>query len=136
MLFVDEMLTGFPAANDLLTLEVEELAGILLIHLSSCEGVCGNSINQNGGISHHNFFNSPNPGNASPSPEYGPQQEPVNRALMEAWAWLQSAGLLVEKASSNRGWFLFHAGDEKSCHGKISADISMLSYYQRIRFTR
>jgi hypothetical protein len=37
--------------------------------------------------------------------EYGEKQPQVDQALMEAWAWLQSAGLLVEKGSSTGGWF-------------------------------
>jgi uncharacterized protein (TIGR02391 family) len=94
-----------PNAADLLALEVEELAGVLLIHLNSYEGVSGNSIYQHGGISHHNFFNSLTPTGPFNKPEYGDKQPEVNQALMEAWAWLQSAGLLVEKASSTGGWF-------------------------------
>ncbi len=74
---------------------------MLLIHLNSSEGLYGNSVYQNGGISHHNFFAPPVLGKH----EYGPKQDEVNLALMEAWAWLQSAGLLVEKASSGGGWF-------------------------------
>jgi uncharacterized protein (TIGR02391 family) len=91
-----------PNAADLLALEVEELAGVLLVHLNGYGGVSGNSIYQHGGISHHNFFNSFGQSN----PEYGARQDEVNVALMEAWAWLQSAGLLVERASSSPGWFL------------------------------
>jgi hypothetical protein len=41
-------------ADDLLVLEVEELAGILLMHLRSLEGA-GTSICQNGLISQRNF---------------------------------------------------------------------------------
>lgn len=92
-----------PKAEDLLALEVEELAGVLLIHLNSYEGVYGNSIYQNGAISRHNFFNSLTP--PRQQPEYGNRQPEVERALLEAWAWLQSAGLLVEKASSTGGLF-------------------------------
>lgn len=94
-----------PRAEDLLALPVEELAGVLLDHLNSYEGVSGNSINQHGGIGYSNFFNSLTPKNARESPEYGEKQPQVNLALMEAWAWLQSAGMLVEKASSSGGWF-------------------------------
>jgi hypothetical protein len=57
-------------------------------------------------ISHHDFFNGLSP--TSPyttKPEYGENQPEVIQALMEAWAWLQSAGLLVEKASSSPGRF-------------------------------
>jgi len=95
-----------PNAADLLALEVEELAGVLLANLNSYEGVAGNSINQHGGISRHNFFNSSLPTSSLPGtrPEYGDKQSQVNEALMEAWAWLQSEGFLIEKATSP-GWF-------------------------------
>ena len=39
-----------PKATDLLGIEVEELAGVLLVHLNSYEGVSGKSIHQHGGI--------------------------------------------------------------------------------------
>jgi hypothetical protein len=48
-----------PSAADLLALEVEELAGVLLMHLNSYEGVSGNSVYQHGGISHHICFQFP-----------------------------------------------------------------------------
>jgi len=95
-----------PNAADLLGLEVEELAGVLLIHLNSYEGVSGNTVYQHGGISHHNFFNSLTPTSSLTQPEYGSRQPEVNLALMEAWAWLKGAGFLVEKPSSVGGWFL------------------------------
>lgn len=74
-----------PNAADLLALEVEELAGVLLIHLNSYQGVSGNTVYQHGGISHHNFFSSLTPANSRDRPEYGDKQPQVNQALMEAW---------------------------------------------------
>ena len=47
-----------PNAGDLLDLEVEELAGVLLTHLNSYEGVSGNAVYQNGRIGHKNFFDT------------------------------------------------------------------------------
>jgi len=47
-----------PNAVDLLALEVEELAGVLLIHLKSYEGVSGNPVYQNGLISEKNFLDA------------------------------------------------------------------------------
>jgi len=94
-----------PNADDLLALEVEELAGVLLTHLNSYEGLSGNSVYQQGRISHHNFFNSLGSTGRSGVFEYGARQEEVNLALMEAWAWLVSAGILVEKTGSGGGWF-------------------------------
>jgi uncharacterized protein (TIGR02391 family) len=94
-----------PNAADLLALEVEEVAGVLLIHLNSFGGVSGNPVYQHDSISHHNFFNGLSPSSPYTKPEYGEKQQDVILALMEAWAWLQSAGLLVEKASSTPGWY-------------------------------
>ena len=92
-----------PNAADLLSLEVEELAGVLLIHLNSFGGVSGNAVYQHDSISHNNFFKGLSPTSPYTKPEYGEKQSAVILALMEAWAWLQSAGLLVEK--STPGWF-------------------------------
>jgi uncharacterized protein (TIGR02391 family) len=87
-----------PNAADLLALEVEELAGILLIHLNSHEGVSGNIVYQHGGLSYSNFFSTLDR-SINKDPEYGSAQPQVNRALMEAWAWLQSEGFLVRDAA-------------------------------------
>jgi uncharacterized protein (TIGR02391 family) len=114
-----------PNAVDLLALPVEELAGVLLDHLNSYEGVSGNTISQNGGISHNNFFNSLTPTNAREKPEYGDKQPQVNLALMEAWAWLQSAALLVEKATSSGGWFFI------SRRGKLITSRADLAAYRK-----
>ena len=82
-----------PNVADLLTLEVEELAGVLLVHLNDYEHTVGNQ----GGINYNNFFNA--------RYDYESRQPEVNRALMEAMAWLRSAGLLVESASLTGGFF-------------------------------
>src|SRR5260370_27344064 len=95
------LLSLVPDAAHLLDLQVEERAGVLLIHLNSYEGVSGNSIYQNGGISRHNFFNTLS---SSRPPEFGNRQPEGEQALTEAWAWLQSAGLLVETVGSSGGW--------------------------------
>lgn len=78
---------------------------MLLMHLNSYEGVSGNVVYQHGGISHHNFFNSLTPTSSLTKPEYGDRQPEVNLALMEAWAWLQSEGFLIKKATSAGDWF-------------------------------
>jgi hypothetical protein len=75
-----------PSAADLLDLPVEELAGVLLVHLNSHPDF------QGGGGGRQNFFVF-----LEQSKEYGDQQYQVNRALMEAWAWLESAGLLSKR---------------------------------------
>ena len=83
-----------PSAADLLALEVEEVAGVLLMHLISEE-----TGKYKGGIGYHNFFNAP------PRRDYESRQTEVNQALMEAWAWLQSEGFLVKIAAAGGGGF-------------------------------
>src|SRR5215831_18320987 len=75
-----------PNADDLLALEAEEIAGVLLLVLAGIRG----SINQ------YNFFlglNRP--------PQYPIRQDEVSRALMEAWNWLEREGLLVRDAEQH-----------------------------------
>jgi uncharacterized protein (TIGR02391 family) len=96
-----------PSAADLLDLEVEELAGVLLVHLNSREQVGGDSVYQHGKLGRSNFFNSLEPsGFPRTEPEYGTRQPEVIRALLEAWAWLQNEGFLVPDASSGGMWFI------------------------------
>ncbi len=84
-----------PNVADLLNLEVEELAGVLLLHLIGYE----DTVKNQGGINYNNFFNVRN------RQDYESRQPEVNQALMEAMAWLRSAGLLVESASLTGGFF-------------------------------
>jgi uncharacterized protein (TIGR02391 family) len=81
-----------PASEDLLKLEVEELAGVLLMHLNSGGGA----------LHHHNFFN-----NIRQYPvyvDYNPERdERVNFALMEAWGWLAHEGFLAQRADDSGG---------------------------------
>jgi uncharacterized protein (TIGR02391 family) len=79
-----------PDPEALLSLEVEELAGVLLMHLNSGSGE----------LHHYNFFN-----NIRNYPVYGdqvpPRAEKVNRALMEAWDWLLYEGFLAKKGDDD-----------------------------------
>lgn len=100
-----------PSAADLLSLEVEELAGILLVHLNSRKDLPGDTVFQRGEVSHTNFFNSLSGGFPRAVPEYGDRQDEVNRALLEAWAWLQSEALLVMKSSA--GWYIISRRAER-----------------------
>jgi uncharacterized protein (TIGR02391 family) len=86
-----------PNMDDLLALEVEELAGVLLVHLNSCGDNSGDSVVQHSKISLHNFIRT-----LESKPEYSDQAR-VIRALMEAWAWLQAEALLVP--TQEAGWF-------------------------------
>ena len=75
-----------PDVGDFLKLEVEEVAGVLLLHLN---GIM-DAHRHTGGINYRNFFECP------PRQDYDRQQDEVNRALMEAWAWLKNSAFLVE----------------------------------------
>jgi len=89
-----------PSADDLLALEVEELAGVLLVHLNSAEGHRGSSAFQNGLISPRNFFMF-----LDQQPPYPGRQQEISRALMEAWSWLQGEGFLVRHPEQLADWF-------------------------------
>ncbi|MGB7723357.1 MAG: TIGR02391 family protein [Bryobacteraceae bacterium] len=75
----------------LLSLELEELGGILLVHLNSYDARESNAIVQLGRVSRHDFFNE-----IHQRPLYGSHEEEVSRALMEAWGWLVAQNFLVE----------------------------------------
>jgi len=92
-----------PNAADLLALEVEELAGVLLTHLKSYEGTPG--LNQHGLISQTNFLVAREQTRAGEQLEYGSHQPQVNTALMEAWAWLEREGFLIRDAKQPAPWF-------------------------------
>jgi uncharacterized protein (TIGR02391 family) len=86
-----------PDAGELLHLEVEELAGVLLEHLKSCETAPGGTY-QNGLFHPGYLLDSMKAKGYGPNraePDYGDKQPQVNRALMEAWAWLENEGFLI-----------------------------------------
>jgi uncharacterized protein (TIGR02391 family) len=83
-----------PNADDLLLLPVEQLGGVLLLHLSSFPNG-GNSIHQLGRLDQHNFFND-----LQRNPPYKSRMQDVNRALLEAWSWLESEGLLARETDT------------------------------------
>jgi uncharacterized protein (TIGR02391 family) len=90
-----------PSADDLLTLEVEEVAGVLLAHLRSFGNDSGNGVVSRGAIGQYNFFNT-----FGQSSEYPTKHDEVWKALMEAWNWLEREGLLVRDASQTQSpWF-------------------------------
>src|ERR1017187_8090259 len=97
-----------PDAGKLLHLEVEELAGVLLEHLKSCESTPGGMVYQNG-LFHPGYLldsmkGAPHLPNRQ-EPDYGDKQPQVNRALMEAWAWLEKEGFLIRDIAQPATWF-------------------------------
>lgn len=83
-----------PNAEDLLALEPEELAGVLLEHL--------NSLEENSSFLHrHNFLLYPF---QSPALAYPPQyRDRIDRALTEAWFWLEREVLIAPRPGDTAG---------------------------------
>lgn len=76
-------------AETLLGLEIEELAGVLLMHLNSRD-------DKGATLHHYNFFND-----LRHTPAYPTQQVEVNQALMEAWDWLANEGFLAKRGDDS-----------------------------------
>src|SRR5215470_11632968 len=86
-----------PNAADLLALEAEEVAGVLLAHLNSYDATnTGGGAVQYGRINQYNFFLA-----LDHNPEYPGRQAEVNRVLLEGWSWLQAEGFLIRDANAN-----------------------------------
>lgn len=107
-----------PSADDLLALEVEEIAAVLLVHLNSYDGSSGHSgAVQLGLVNQYNFFND-----LRNIPQYGARQAEVNRVLMEAWAWLQAEGFLVPAPDmSGHSFFLSRRAQRLKTRGDFAA---------------
>ena len=85
----------FPDSDALLSLEPEELAGIVLEFLNSLGHAVANQL-----LNAHNF-SSIETADGYPSDK---KREILN-ALMEAWVWLEREGLLAPRPGSlNEGW--------------------------------
>jgi uncharacterized protein (TIGR02391 family) len=88
-----------PDAATLLELEVEELAGVLLTVLNSYRD--GESeVMQRRQINQGRFFRG-----LERNPQYPSHQQEVNRALMEAWTWLQGESFLIREPPETSDWF-------------------------------
>ena len=95
-----------PNADDLLSLDVDELAGVLLTHLNSRRNVIQSSGTTREAVFPIGFFVQLN----RELHVYGDKQWEVAHALMEAWAWLVREAFLVERhlgssPSSNQSEF-------------------------------
>ena len=106
--------TIIPDAETLLTLEPEELAGVVLAYLNSLTP-------QEGGQLNRYNFSLPHTVQDYPA-EY---QTKISQALMEAWVWLEREGLIAPKPGEQGGWvFITRRGKQL----KKAAD---LAAYQR-----
>ena len=91
-----------PNPDDLLALEVEELAGVLVTHLNSHDSNVHTGVVQLGRVNQYNFFN-----NLHQHPDYPGRQPEVSQALLEAWAWLEGEGILIRDADQTGHSFFF-----------------------------
>src|SRR5215470_19998975 len=84
-----------PDPEILLSMEPEDLAGIVLQYLNSL------SRHESGQLNRHNFTIDSNLGG------YPPQQyKEIGKALMEAWIWLEREGLIAP-IPGDSGSFVF-----------------------------
>jgi hypothetical protein len=115
------LISSFDAARraeELLNLNAQSLAEIVLQHLKSCEGTC--PVVQNG-LANHRYFIALVEGRAgrmglglwNTTPEYGAQQPAVSEALEEAWTWLVNEGMLRRVIERGDEWYkITRAGEE------------------------
>ena len=98
-----------PTPDELLTLDLPRLGGILLLHLKSYEGL--NTVYQHAGLNRGYFLAmlenrnvglGPLPHN---EPEYSARQPEVTKAMMEAWNWLEREGMLIHNPQQAADWF-------------------------------
>ena len=100
-----------PDADALLTLEPEELAGVLLQHLN------GLPSDEQGQLNRYNF------GLEHTVRDYPSHyHDRLRRALMEAWAWLEREGLLAAKPGSQGEWvFITRRGKQLTTKDDVGA---------------
>ena len=82
-----------PDPEALLSLEPEELAGVVLQYLNSLSGSNSGQLNRYNFSLPHNVEQYPS--------EF---RDRIGRALMEAWVWLEREGLLAPKPGSQGEW--------------------------------
>jgi uncharacterized protein (TIGR02391 family) len=92
-----------PDVEDLLALDVEEIAEVLLMHLISSEGASRTTgVVQLGKVNRYNFCST-----LHHQSGYSTRQDEVARAMMEAWSWLESEGFLVPNVGTTPDDFFF-----------------------------
>jgi hypothetical protein len=89
-----------PNADDLLALEVEEVAGILLVILNSIVDDGGGALISKGRISQNTFF-----GELERSPFYPIRKEEVRNALMKRGAGSKARGFSCAILTMTGSWF-------------------------------
>jgi hypothetical protein len=112
---------GAHSADELLNLNTQKLAEIVLQHLKSFESE--HTVMQNG-LVHHRYFialvegRNVGLGTAVSAPEYGKSQPAVSDALEEAWGWLVNQGMLVRAAGQPDEWYRI-TRDGEACLARL-----------------
>ena len=92
-----------PSAQDMLELQPEELAGVLMTHLNSLPPSDQQQLNRyNFSIDTHTIEEYPSD-----------QWDELKHALTEAWVWLEREGLLVPKPGTQGEWVVISRRGQK-----------------------
>ena len=99
---------GAGSADELLNLNPQKLAEIVLQHLKSYEGT--HTVMQNGMVNRSYFMGMIEGRNiglgvSSTEPEYGAHQTAVSEALEETWGWLVNQGMLMRVPGQPAEWY-------------------------------
>src|SRR4051794_20496256 len=106
-----------PDPENLLALEPEELAGVVLEYFNSLPDESRSQLNS------HNFSLPPT------VQDYPPDyRDRIRRALMEAWAWLEREGLLVPESGDGSSVFISRRGQRLKKSVVLLFGISSMLY--------
>ena len=94
-----------PDIDAMLALEPEELAGVVLQHLTTASD------------SELNSYNFTLGNNVAGYPQH--RQEEANRALMEAWCWLEREGFIAPKPGSTGDWVFITRRGRKNANREL-----------------
>ena len=94
-----------PNGDDLLQLEVEELAGVLLMVLNSYPEPDRIAFQRQSNLHRSGLCKA-----LSNNPQYPGLQNEINKALMEAWSWLQSESFLIVDPYASDWFFVSRSG--------------------------
>lgn len=93
-----------PDPTDLTSLEPEELAGVLLEHLNTYRSG-ESSIFQNGRINLQQLLAQPQIWRPAYKARQSGQLDEIDRAVIEAWTWLQTEGFLLRDPTQPAEWY-------------------------------
>ena len=94
---MNSLFAMIPDVDTLLSLEPEELAGVLLVYLKSLPP-------RDSQLNRHNFFHNPDKTFAQYPQE---QLENVANAFLAAWVWLEREGLILPRVGAGHSDWIF-----------------------------